>query len=62
MDSFAQDDGPIYVGMDTSKEAIAVAVLWPGVEKPTTDVIANDEVAIRHYFARFPDKGRLRTC
>ena len=44
MDSFAQDGGLIYVGMDTSKDRIAVAVLWPGVEKPTTDVIANDWV------------------
>jgi hypothetical protein len=34
MDSFAHGDGLIYVGMDTSKEKIAVAVLSPGVEKP----------------------------
>jgi len=62
MDSFARPDGLIYVGMDTSKDKIAVAVLWPGVEKPTTDVIANDEASIRHYIGRCGEPARLRIC
>ena len=62
MDSFAQGDGLVHVGMDTSKLKIAVAVLRPGVEKPVTDVIANDEPVIRHYFSRLGERGRLRTC
>jgi hypothetical protein len=62
MDSLARVDGLVYVGMDTSKETIAVAVLSPGVEKPVTDVIANDEPAIRHYFGRCAEPARLRAC
>jgi transposase len=62
MDSFAQGDGLVHVGMDTSKLTIAVAVLRPGVEKPVTDVIANDEAAVRQFFTRLGEPARLRSC
>jgi transposase len=53
---------PIHLGLDTSTNRIAVAVLVWGSEVPSTDVIVNDEVSVRRLIARFPDPGRLRVC
>jgi hypothetical protein len=33
--------------MDTSKNTIMMAVLWPGEEIPVTDRILNDEPSVR---------------
>jgi transposase len=62
MNSVALSGGPIHLGMDTSKDRIAVAMLGPGQERPGTDVIFNDEELVRRWFARFPDPSQLRTC
>jgi transposase len=41
------DNGTTYVGLDTSKETIHVAVLWPGTREAATSQVANDPAAVR---------------
>jgi len=52
--------------MDTSKNTIMMAVLWPGEEIPVTERIFNDEPSVRRLLGRLADKadGRewLRCC
>jgi transposase len=66
MSSLARPAGPIHVGMDTSKNTIMMAVLWPGEEIPVTGRIFNDEPPVRRLPGRLADKadGRewLRCC
>ena len=60
MSSAASAAGLIHLGMDTSKNAIVVAALWPGDESPVTDRIANEEAAIRRLAGRFAGRSALR--
>ena len=60
MSSVASAAGLIHLGMDTSKNTIVVATLWPGEESPVTDRIANEEAAIRRLAGRFGDRSVLR--
>jgi hypothetical protein len=52
----------VRLGMDTSKDAIVVAVLLPGEELPAVDRIVNREESVRRLIGRFGDRGRLRAC
>lgn len=54
--------GAVHLGMDTSKDAIVVAVLLPGEERPAVDRIVSREEAVRRLVGRFGDRGRLRAC
>ena len=60
MSSVASQAGLIHLGMDTSKNVIVVATLWPGQESPVTDRIANEEAAVRRLVGRFADRSVLR--
>lgn len=62
MPSVTSAAGPIYVGMDTSKNTIAVAILMPGEEIPVFDRIWNDEGNVRHLIGRLGDPAALRCC
>ncbi len=62
MSSVAGGEGRIHLGMDTSKNKIAVAVLRWGEQTPDTEMIVNDEASVRRLVGRFPDRGLLRTC
>lgn len=62
MSSVASPAGLIHLGMDTSKNAIVVAVLLPGEQSPVTDRIVNEEAAIRRLVGRFGDRSLLRCC
>jgi transposase len=62
MTSVAVSDGPIHLGMDTSKNKIAVAVLRWGEQTPDTEIIFNDEASIRRLISRFLDRRQLRVC
>jgi transposase len=60
MSSVASPPGLIYLGMDTSKNAIVVATLLPGEQNPDTDRVANEEAAIGRLIGRFADRSVLR--
>jgi len=66
MSSLARTAGPVHVGMDTSKNTIMVAVLWPDEEIPVTERILNDEPSVRRLLGRLADKADgpqyLRCC
>ena len=46
------DNGTTYVGLDTSKETIHVAVLRPGSRQAVTCQVANDPAALRRLVRR----------
>lgn len=66
MASVSRPAGPVHVGMDTSKNTIVAAVLWPGEESPVTERIMNEEPPVRRLLDRVADRagGRqyLRCC
>jgi transposase len=62
MDSVALSAGPIHLGMDTSKDKIAVAILRWGVQVPDVEVIINEEASVRRLVGRFGQPGQLRAC
>jgi transposase len=62
MNSVAQCAGPIHLGLDTSKDKIAVGILRPDEVVPDTEIISNDEASVRRLIDRFPEPGRLRVC
>ena len=66
MCSLARPAGPVHVGMDTSKNTIMAAVLWPGDEVPATERIVNDEPSVRRLLGRLAGTadgpGQLRCC
>jgi transposase len=62
MTSVALCTGPIHLGLDVSKNKIAVGILRPDEVSPDTEVIFNDEASTRRLIGRFPDRGRLRVC
>lgn len=62
MDSVALSGGPIHLGLDVSKNKIAVGILRWGEQFPDTEMIVNDEVSVRRLIGRFGDHGLLRVC
>lgn len=60
--SVSPSTGPIYLGMDTSKDKIAVGILRSDESSPDVEVIANEDASIRRLISRFPDLAQLRTC
>ena len=54
--------GVTWVGLDVSKETIAVGVLGRSNTTPIVDKIAHDEVSIRRLVARLGEPGGLRVC
>jgi transposase len=62
MTSVALSAGPIHLGLDTSKNTIAVGILGADEVSPDVEKIFNDETSIRRLIDRFPDRGQLRVC
>jgi transposase len=62
MDSVALSGGPIHLGLDVSKNKIAVGILRCDEQVPDTEMVFNDEASVRRLIGRFPDRGLLRTC
>jgi transposase len=66
MSSLARPAGPVHVGMDTSKNTIMAAVLWPDQEVPVTERIASDELPVRRLLERVAVKAggrqQVRCC
>src|SRR3954454_24735071 len=62
MFNVSQLRGPIHLGMDVAKDAIAVGILGWGEETPVVDRIFHDEVSVRRLVARFDDPTVLRAC
>jgi transposase len=62
MNSVALSAGPIHLGLDTSKNKIAVGILRPDETVPDTEVIFNDEASVRRLVDRFADRALLRVC
>lgn len=54
--------GPIHLGLDTSKNSIAVGILRPDEVSPDAEKIFNDEASVRRLIDRFPDRALLRVC
>jgi len=54
--------GPIHLGLDVSKDRIAVGILRWDEQVPDTEMIFNDEASARRLIDRFADRGQLRTC
>ncbi len=61
MPSVTSAAGPIYLGMDVSKNTIVVGILLPGEEVPVLDRIWNEEGSVRHLLGRFGDPAALRS-
>lgn len=62
MNSVALSVGPIHLGLDTSKNKLAVGILRPDETVPDTEVIFNDEASVRRLVDRFADRGLLQVC
>ncbi len=62
MNSVPPPTGLIHLGLDTSKNAIAVGILRPEDVSPDVEKIFNDEASIRRLIDRFADRGVLRVC
>jgi transposase len=62
MTSVAVCTGPIHLGLDTSKNKIAVGILRPDEVSADAEMIFNDEASIRRLIDRFTDRGQLRVC
>ena len=60
MDCVALSGGPIHLGLDVSKNKIAVGILRWDEQVPDTEMIFNDEASVRRLIARFGDHGLLR--
>jgi hypothetical protein len=54
--------GPIHLGIDTSKNTIAVAVLMPGEEIAVLDLIWNEGGSVGHLVGRLGEVSALRAC
>jgi transposase len=62
MDSVALSGGLIHLGLDVSKNKIAVGILRWDEQVPDTEMLFNDEPSVRRLINRFGDPGRLRVC
>jgi hypothetical protein len=52
----------IYLGMDVSRDKIAVAMLRPGEDVPAVEVISNDPEMVRRLVGKFADRSVLAAC
>lgn len=52
----------IYLGMDVSRDSIAVGTLRPGQEVPEVDKIFHDEASVRRLIDRFDDPRLVVAC
>src|SRR5260370_28131494 len=52
----------IYVGMDVSRDKIAVAVVRPGEDVPAVEVISHDGEMVRRLIGKFADRSVLAAC
>jgi hypothetical protein len=59
MDSIARVAGPIHLGLDVSKNKIAVGILRWGEQVPDTEMLVNDEASVRRLVNRFDDSRQL---
>ncbi len=55
-------DELVYLGLDVSRDSIAVGTLRPGDEVAEVDKVFNDEPSIRRLVDRFEDPRRLVAC
>jgi transposase len=62
MPSVALSTGLIHLGLDVSKNRIAVGILGSGEVSPDAEMIVNDEPSVRRLIGRFPDPCLLRAC
>jgi transposase len=62
MTSVAPAAERIYVGMDVSRDKIAVAVLRPGEDVPAVEVISHDGEMVRRLIGKFADRSVLAAC
>jgi transposase len=62
MNSVALSAGPIHLGLDVSKNKIAVGILRWDEQVPDTEMVFNDEASVRRLVNRFGDPRQLRTC
>ena len=62
MTSVASAAERIYLGMDVSRDKIAVAVLWPGEDVPAVEVISHDGEMVRRLIGKFADRSVLAAC
>ena len=62
MDSVVLTAGPIHLGLDVSKDKIAVGILRWDERVPDTEMIFNDEASVRRLVNRFGDPAGLRVC
>jgi transposase len=62
MTSVAPAAGRVHVGMDVSRDTIAVAVLQPWESVPAVELIGNDGEAVRRLAGTFADRSVLAAC
>ncbi|HKN96819.1 MAG TPA: IS110 family transposase [Pseudonocardiaceae bacterium] len=62
MPSVAPPAGPIHLGLDVSKNKIAVGILRPDQAAPDVELIPHDEPSVRRLIDRFADRDGLRVC
>jgi transposase len=60
--SVSRSAGPIHLGLDVSKDKVAVGVLRWSEQVPDTEIIFHDEASVRRLVDRFPARDQLRTC
>lgn len=62
MNSVVHSAGPIHLGLDVSKNKIAVGILRWDEQVPDTEMLFNDEASVRRLIDRFDERGQLRVC
>ena len=62
MTSVAPAAERIYVGMDVSRDKIAVAVQRPGEDVPAVEVISSAGEIVRRLIGKFADRSVLAAC
>ena len=62
MTSVALAGERIYLGMDVSRDKIAVAILRPGQDVPAVEVISHDGEMVRRLIGKFADRSVLAAC
>ena len=60
--SVARFTGPIHLGLDVSKDRIAVGILRWDEQVPDVEMIINEEPFVRRLVDRFGDRDQLRVC
>ena len=60
--SSVSHQGFTHLGLDVSKDSIAVAVLAPDRDRPTVQKIFHDEQSVRRLVGRFEDRSGLWAC